>query len=381
MFSRSMATSTPKTRVALALLSVLALGFASLTMFVSLTYAVPQHGDPWMFFAFEGFDQSRDENTVVEEPQVDITGNLNVYNGPIHSNRNASVSGNDNNFTNILRYFDDFEETGGPNDFPPPGATDTEPQQAPSVLNWPGTTGPGFTEPTCQFGTRSTPGDKAMLASDPDGVYCLDNGKFTLGANNLGTQAAPRQWTFITDGLIDVSGEGNWIVPAPNGDGVLAYTTSNLPSAIQWAGNLGGARGLAHAPNGHVDVEGNENVYCLQIVAQRVEVGGNENVWGWPCAALSLPSPTPTPTPTPTPSPTPTQPGTVATPTPTPTPTATIGEGQLGGNPTPTPRAGTVPNTALTSPAIQVPAAVLAVLALISLGVLLRARLEEASRR
>lgn len=363
MFSRSMAAGSPRTRVALALFSVLALAFASLTMFVSLTYAVPQHGDPWMFFAFEGFDGSPDENLIVEEEQLDFTGERNVYNGPMHSNRNASVSGNLNDFNDDFRYFDDFEDTGTDNDF-------VDLAQATSTLNWPGTTGPAFIEPACQFGARSTAGDKAMHASDPDGVYCLDNGNFDIADNNLGTQATPRRWTFITDGLINESGEGNWIVPALNGDGVLAYTTAQSTQAIEWHGNLGGARGLMHAPNGHVDVEGNNNVYCLQVVSQRVEVGGNDNVWGWPCAAVPPPTPTASPTPT----------GTATTSTASPTPTATIGEGALGGNPTPAP-AGTVPNTALTTPVVQIPAAVLAVLALISLGALVRARLEAASRR
>jgi len=377
MFSRAVAASNSRVRTALALVSILALALSSVTLFASLTLAV-QNGDPWMFFAHEGFGQTRDSNAVVEEPQMDISGNENIYDGPMHSNRNTSVSGNQNDFNEDVRYFDDFEDTAP--DPPDPGANFYEDlAQAAATLDWPGTTGPDFTEPTCQFGTRSTAGNKAMTAADPDGVYCLDNGNFDIAVNGLGTQAAPRQWTFITDGLINESGEGNWIVPAPNGDGVLAYTTADSPQAIEWHGNLGGAEGLMHAPNGHVDVEGNENVYCLQIVAQRVEVGGNENVWGWPCAATAPPPPTPTPTEgqqggNPTPSPTPTE-GTAGG-----NPTPTEGGGQLGGNPAPTRTP--VPNTAFTpDAAVQLPAAILALLALGSLGFLIRAQKAEARAR
>jgi hypothetical protein len=277
---------------------------------VRLVSAVTQHGGDWMFFAYEGFGEERDENTVVESTfkTLDVTGNGDidrpagkgpqVYNGPMHSNRNMSVSGSRNDFNDDVRYFDDFDDTAAD---PPDVAANfyADLAQASSTLDWPGTTGPQtgsgdtsfFVAPTCNF---TTTGTKAMQAGDPDGVYCGVN--FDVSNNNLGTQAAPRKWTFIATGLINVAGQGNWIVPADTGDGVLAYSTAQSTQAIEWHGNLGGARGLIHAPNGHADVEGNENQYCVQVVAQRIEVGGNSNVFNWPCLTT-----TPTPTPTPTP--------------------------------------------------------------------------------
>ena len=82
--------------------------------------------------------------------------------------------------------------------------------------------------------------------------------------------------------------------------------------------------------------------------------------------------PTPTPTPTSTPL------GEEPTPTPLgeePTPTATVREGTQGGTPAPT--GGTVPNTATSQPWTGVPASVLGLLLLASLGALVYIRLAQ----
>ena len=102
--------------------------------------------------------------------------------------------------------------------------------------------------------------------------------------------------------------------------------------------------------------------------------------------ATPTPTPTPevTPTPTPTPevTPTPTPTGDVGggSPTPTASPTSTPGGQVAGGNPTPRP--GGVPNTATELvPTTSVPALVLALISLISLGALAYARLAEGRAR
>jgi hypothetical protein len=87
------------------------------------------------------------------------------------------------------------------------------------------------------------------------------------------------------------------------------------------------------------------------------------------------------PEPTPTPvdeEPTPTPLGEEPTPTPLgeePTPTATVREGTQGGTPAPT--GGTVPNTATSQPWTGVPASVLGLLLLASLGALVYVRLAQ----
>ena len=83
-------------------------------------------------------------------------------------------------------------------------------------------------------------------------------------------------------------------------------------------------------------------------------------------------------TPTPTPTPTSTPLGEEPTPTPLgeePTPTATVREGTQGGTPAPT--GGTVPNTATSQPWTGVPASVLGLLLLASLGALVYVRLAQ----
>ena len=91
------------------------------------------------------------------------------------------------------------------------------------------------------------------------------------------------------------------------------------------------------------------------------------------------PSATPTPTPTPveeTPTPSPTPLGEEPTPTPVDEePTPTIREGTQGG--TPAPSGGTVPNTATSQPWTGVPASVLGLLLLASLGALVYVRLAQ----
>jgi hypothetical protein len=84
--------------------------------------------------------------------------------------------------------------------------------------------------------------------------------------------------------------------------------------------------------------------------------------------------PTPTPTEEPTPTPTPDEGEEAETPTPTPAP-----EGVAGGTPTPTPAP--LPDTAVSPLTTQLPAAVLGLLALMSLSILLYVRLAEVPAR
>ena len=101
-----------------------------------------------------------------------------------------------------------------------------------------------------------------------------------------------------------------------------------------------------------------------------------------PTPTQSLDEATPTPTPTPEVTPTPTPTGDVGggSPTPTASPTSTPGGNVLGGNPTPRP--GGVPNTATELvPTTSVPALVLALISLLSLGALAYARLAEGRAR
>ncbi len=121
-----------------------------------------------------------------------------------------------------------------------------------------------------------------------------------------------------------------------------------------------------------------------------------------PAESEAAATPTPTPTPsqseaaTPTPSPSESDSGSTASPTPTPTPSeseavatqtpsqsdaaqGTPREDTLGGNPTP--GVGVLPNTATDAPTTQVPATLLALMALSSLSVLMYVRLAGAPAR
>ncbi|MGI8658374.1 MAG: prealbumin-like fold domain-containing protein [Candidatus Limnocylindria bacterium] len=90
-------------------------------------------------------------------------------------------------------------------------------------------------------------------------------------------------------------------------------------------------------------------------------------------------TPTPTPSATPTPTATPSEGEEGGNPTPTPAPTTTPREGEEGGNPTPTP--GALPDTALTAGSGSTTSTLVALLALLSLGVLGGAQVVEVRSR
>src|SRR5687768_8529148 len=290
---------------------------ASLVLVVGQAMASHDTG-PYMFFA--KFDKT--DNTA-NDKHVMISGNSNIYQGKIKSNGDIDHSGNCNKFEDTVRYYDMYNDGGNNNDFIPndPDACqgddvgDTEPQQQAFDANYPGNL-ETWTSPTCDYNFTD---DKAFDPdTDPNGVYCGDGDTdFTVpsdaGWPDCGDFTAPpwpqpcgtpKQWTLITGGKIDISGENVHIVPAAGGHGVLGYSSFNDPAAISWSGNEGYGEGLFFAPNGTVKVHGNESVWCMQVVGEMLDIQGNENLWGAPCGGVE-PTPTPSPTPSPSPSPTP----------------------------------------------------------------------------
>jgi hypothetical protein len=176
------------------------------------------------------------------------------------------------------------------------------------------------------------------------------------------------------------------------------WAPGDAKGAVVLAGDYDASAGEDRAP----DASAVPNVFSLPDGHYKLfwegatNPGGQTNikhkVFWVACAVEPTPTPTgslgPVATPTPTPVATPTStpvatPTPVITPTPVVTATPTPNEGELGGNPTPpaSPREGQlggnpIPDTAMNGPhADATPALVLGLLALLSLGALLGARL------
>jgi hypothetical protein len=286
--------------------SLLAVLLVALMSYVA--FAATQHAGSWTIFAYD----DRVQNTA-DDKHVDVSGNENIVQGDIKSNGDAHVSGNDNAFSGLFRFYDPpFNEPGDDNSY-----LSGEPQQE-NFSGWPGNLG-SFDEPDCDFGNRSDNNDLDLETSDPPGVYCRGNAKVVVKEDG-----GVGQFTILTNGEINVADEGVDLVPDTNG--ILFYSQNNL---IDWSGNLGSAEGLIFAPSSIIKIQGNENEFCAQFASRTFQLSGNENVFG-DCA---IPSATPTPTPEATPTPTP-----EATPTPSPTPA-----GSPDPTPTPTPPPGATP--------------------------------------
>lgn len=135
---------------------------------------------------------------------------------------------------------------------------------------------------TCDFGTSLKGGavDIDLTGDDLDGTYCTNGGVITLSAQNVGTPAAPKRFTFLAnDGLITISGQNAVIEPFALG--VLAM--SDLPSSDdQFPIKIAGSdfnvqsQAIVFAPSAGVDVSGSDDsLLCLHAIGQQVKLQGS----------------------------------------------------------------------------------------------------------
>src|SRR5688572_2393149 len=264
--------------------------------------------------ARKGYEPACDTSN---DKQADVSGSSNNFYGRIHSNADLAISGVGNIFHDTVS--PTTELTFGANDnAPPPSSPDCQLQQdsgntfsGGTALNitvdadpasvhgpyqigtgaWPGNLGDHLnvdaqtfttieqaldTDAVCDVGSLAgtTTITITETATYENRVVCNGTGNIEIGDSGFGTMAAPFRITMISHGLIKVSGSDQFLVPASQGHGVLAFTDmpySANPTAIEIGGSSVNVpnRAILFSPRSGQQVSGSVNsTLCLQMIGQ-----------------------------------------------------------------------------------------------------------------
>ena len=226
------------------------------------------------------------------ETTLDVSGSDQIINGLTHSNKDLKIGGSDNVFTGGTEYVGQLVQVHPSTTFSP----DPDPVQVSAS---------GF--PISFVLADYQPGGPAAIAAG--GQYFFIDGKmerslqnetlasglyFVTGLVSISASNVQANVTIVSQGTLEVSGSDDTNFTAFI-DGLLFMGNAGGEDALKVGGSASDFSGHIFAPNGRVELSGQNNTFTCAILGDRVTLNGsNLTISGGDCRPAA---PTPTPIP------------------------------------------------------------------------------------
>ena len=201
---------------------------------------------------------------------LDIQGTGATFLGVVHSNNDMAVGGGGHNYDPAITYTCDYSEGGSGHTFTR-GVKRTGEREVPLAYDINSFDPCTFTFVQGNVNLKS----QGAIWADPartqllPGVYCF-NGRMNLIGDDITGNV-----TFVAGGNVTISGSDH-VLTAYHESGILVYSDSSSPQAINASGSGGDWTGTLYAPNGHLSVSGqSSHTINGSLIGNTVAVTGN----------------------------------------------------------------------------------------------------------
>jgi hypothetical protein len=218
----------------------------------------------------QGYAVFSDDSNCGGGGDLDIWGNNTTITGAVHSNSDIDINGNNGNYNGLLTWVcsGGFDNNGNNNSFNP------APQRV-SVRT------PPIDLTFGQFPCNVTFNSNVNLASinslwvnnNPNTRQLKDNVICSTRNLSLSTSNVRGRVTLVAAGLVSISGNNLNLTPLWNN--IQVFSSSSNSTAIDLDGNQGRYEGFIHAPNGGAEIQGNQIQITGSVVADRIDLRGN----------------------------------------------------------------------------------------------------------